>query len=295
MIKPDQPTAVQNLPRKPPSRMWYALSAVILLMSFGVFFGAILSKAEAVRDRIETMPRFVAPIEGGHVVDLAEPGHYIIYHENLGTLEGQAFDNPRRQVWPTMASPAMTCRITREGDGRSIEARLPGVDNPTQGKREVTTDLIPAYNTAGRQGHGVWVFDIDQPGRYRVELAYVPEINLDPDAIALPEALTREVQGTMTSAQGKAYEVARREAQERLALAGLEPVDVLIAVGQDPTDGSYFNLLGVRGAATVLAFGFTASAIIGLVTLMLRGGHVTPRGELNQVQRGLLTKKTDPS
>jgi len=271
-----------------PSRLWYALSTAILLISLGVFVAAIASKAAAVRERIEAMPRFVGPSVGGSVVELTEPGQYIVFHENQGSYDGKAYDTPRRQVWPTFASPSMTCTIVSESDGKPIEPRLPGVDNPVKDKREVNTDLVPAYDTAGRQGHGVWVFNIDQPGAYRVTLVYVPEVAMSVEDVQIPPVLTRDMQSGMTSEQGKAYEQQRRDAEEALELARLEPVDVLFAVGQDPSRGSYFNLIGIKGAATVFAFGFTASVIIALVTLMLRGGHVTPRGELSKAQRGLM-------
>lgn len=275
-------------PQRPiPSRGWYVLSAAILLVSVGVFVGVLISKTTAVRERIEAMPRFVGPSPGGSVVELTEPGQYIVYHENLGDYEGKTYDTPRRQVWPTIASPAMTCTIVDLASDSLVEVRLPGIDNPVKDKREVNTDLIPAYNTAGRQGHGVWVFNIDQPGKYRIELAYVPDVALSMEEVVVPAELTRDMQKTMTSEQGKQYEQDRRTALEKRELARLEPVDVLFAVGQDPTRGSFFNVIGLKGAATVLAFGFTASVIIGLVTLMLRGGHVTPRGELDAAQRGM--------
>ena len=274
-----------------PSRRWYALAAVLLLLSLGVFIGTLVAKSAAVQDRITNMPRLVGPNPQGSEVELTEPGQYIIYHENLGTLDGRAFDTPRRQVWPTFASPAMTCAVVDLATGKPVELRLPGHTDKPKDKREVNTDLVPAYDTAGRQGHGVWVFDVDRPGRYRVTLAYVPEVELTIEQIEVAPPLTKAMQAEMTSAQGKAYEEARRAAEEKRELARLEPVDVLIAVGRDPSRGAFFEVIGLKGAAAVLAFGFTASAIIALVTLMLRGGHVTRRGELAQAQRGVLGSK----
>ena len=60
---------------------------------------------------------------------------------------------------------------------------------------------------------------------------------------------------------------------------------MLFAVGPDPTCGSFFNVIGLKGAATVLAFGFTFAVLTSLVTLMLRSGHVIPRGEIEHVRR----------
>lgn len=271
-----------------PSRMWYALAAVLMLLSLGVFVGTLVAKSAAINGRITNMPRFVGPNPGGSVVELTEPGQFIVYHENLGTLDGRSFDTPRRQVWPTFASPAMTCEVVDLATGKPVELRLPGHTDKPKDKREVNSDLVPAYDTAGRQGHGVWVFDVDRPGRYRVTLAYVPEVELSIEQVEVPPPLTKAMQAEMISVDGKAYEQARRAAEEKRELARLEPVDVLMAVGQDPSRGAFFEVMGLKGAAAVLAFGFTAASLIALVTLMLRGGHVTRRGELTEAQRGLI-------
>jgi hypothetical protein len=278
----------QAAPASPhrPSRKWYLLASVIFVASFGVFAGTLVYKSSAVAERIESMPRLVGPTPGT-VVELDEPGQYVVYHENLGTFEGQSFDTPRRQVWPTLASPAMTCDVTEVASGRAVEVRLPGVTDVPKDKSEVNTDLVPAYDRAGRQGHGVWVFNIDQPGEYRITLEYVPEVALAIEDVEVAPPLTRDMQAQMRAEEGKAYEENRRAAEEMRELARLEPVDVLIAVGRDPSRGSFFEVFGLKGAATVFAFGFVASAIIALVTFMLRNGHVTRRGELDQVQRGI--------
>src|SRR5690606_7006136 len=134
-----------------------------------------------------------------------------------------------------------------------VELRLPGVGAVVD-KRVVTKDLIYTYDFAGRQGHGAWVFEADQPGDYRVVLQYVDAVRLEPDDVTVPPELTKAQMKTMTSAQGEAYEAKRRDAVERAALAHLEPVDVLFAVGPDPTAGGFFELIGLKGAATILAF-----------------------------------------
>lgn len=271
--------------RKRPSRYWYLLSAVVLLGSLVLFVVVLMSKSQALRERIEPLPRFVGPTaETGFVVRVDQPGKQNVFHENLGTLDGRVFDTPRRQVWTTFDAPAMHCEVVFVETDEPVEVRLPGVGESTD-KREVTKDLVVAYDFNGRQGHSAWVFDADKPGEYRIVLTYDQAVYLEPGDVAIPPELTKAQKREMVSEDGAAYEAARRDAIERAALAELEPVDVLFAVGPDPTLGSFFDVIGLKGAATVLAFGFTFAVLTSLVTLMLRSGHVTPRGEIGHARR----------
>ena len=279
-------------PRRVPSRRWYLLALVLMVGSVAVFAGAVISKAAYLADQIEPMPRFAAPTgETGFVVTIDTPGKQNLFYENRGTLGEQTFDTRRRQVWTTFDTPSMTCIVTHIRTGDRAEVRLPGVGETTD-KREVTKDLVYTYNFAERQGHSAWVFEADKPGDYQIVLQYKDAVWLEPGDITLPKKLTSAEQKEMLSGAGKAHEEARREAIEQAALAELEPVDVLFAVGPDPTRGGFFALVGLKGAATVLAFGFTFSILITLVTYMLRNGHVTPRGEMSEVKRGILNSRS---
>lgn len=281
----DSETAHDQPTRKIPSRLWYVLSAVVLIASVSLFVIVLDKKSKAMRDRIEPLPRFVGPTgEAGFIVTVAEPSKQNIFHENLGTLDGRAFDTPRRQVWTTFDAPAMHCVVTHADTGKAVEVRLPGVGEISD-KREVTKDLVITYDLGDRQGHSAWVFEATQPGDYRIVLTYDDAVLLEPGDVTIPPELTKAQKKEMVSGEGADYEAARRDAVERAALAELEPIDVLFAVGPDPTQGSYFNVIGLKGAATVLAFGFTFASLTSLVVLMLRGGHVTPRGEIEHIKR----------
>ncbi|MFN3168439.1 MAG: hypothetical protein ACE37H_15375 [Phycisphaeraceae bacterium] len=280
-----------QIERKKPSRRWYVLAAALLVSSVGVFVAVIVHKTSVMRDRIEPMPRFVAPTgEDGFVYTAESPGKVNIFYENRGAFDGRSFDTHRRQVWTTFDAPAMTCEVTHIDTGEAVEVRLPGVGEVAD-KRKTTEDLVFTYDFAGRQGHSAWVFDADEPGDYRVVLNYVDAVKREPGSVTVPPELTKAEKKKMTSEEGEAYEEARRDAVERAALAELEPVDVLFAVGPDPTAGSFFEVIGLKGAATVLAFGFTSSILISLVTFMLRTGNVTPRGELTDVRRGFSSEQ----
>jgi hypothetical protein len=290
MQKPTEQTETEP-PGNKPSRRWYLLAAALLVFSVGVFVGVIVHKTNVMRDRIEPMPRFVAPTgDEGFVYTAEAPGKVNIFYENRGVFEGRSFDTRRRQIWTTFDAPAMTCAVTRVDTGEAVDVRLPGVGEVVD-KRKPTEDFVFTYDFAGRQGHSAWVFEADEPGDYRIALKYVDAVKREPGSVTVPPELTRAQQKKMTSDEGAAYEAKRRDAVERAALAELEPIDVLFAVGPDPTAGGFFDVIGLKGAATVLAFGFTTSILISLVTFMLRTGNVTPRGELTNVQRGFSSEQ----
>lgn len=271
--------------RKRPSRVWYLVSAVVFLASLTVFVLTLRAKAVYLQDQLAPMPRFVGPTdEDGVVIAVDQVGKHNIYYENSGTLDGKAFDTPRRQVWTTFESPAMTCTVTRVDTGEPVTVHLPGQDE-VEKKSKTSENQIVAYDIAGMQGHSIWVFEADEPGAYRITLDYEPAVYLEPGDVEIPPELTKAQKKEMLSEDGEAYEAARRDALEKASLALLEPVDVLFAVGPDPTVRSFFNVIGLKGAATLLAFGFTFAALTSLVTLMLRGGHVTPRGDIESVKR----------
>lgn len=281
----DRQTPVNPAPRKRPSRVWYLVSAMMLLLSLAVFVLTLRSKASYLHSQIAPMPRFVGPTsDEGVVITLSQTGKHNIFYENKGTLDGKAFKTPRSQVWTTYQSPSMTCTVTHIETGKAIAVRLPG-QSALEEKSRVSQDQIVTYDLTGMQGHSVWVFDVEEAGDYRIALSYEDAVYLEPGSVEIPSELTDAEKKEMLSAEGIAHEASRREAVERNFLSQLEPIDVLFAVGPDPTRGSFFNVIGLKGAAAVLAFGFTFSALTALVTLMLRGGHVTPRGKIENVRR----------
>ena len=285
MNRMDSDPTTEQPERIRPSRVWYLISLMVLVASLGIFALALRDKLAYLHDQLEPMPRFVGPTgPTGVVVSLDQTGKHNIFYENLGSLYGKTYNTPRRQVWTTYEAPAMTCKVTRVETGEAIEVRLPGL-NEMESKSRTSEDQIVAYDIAGMQGHTAWVFDIDEPGDYRVDITYNEGVFLEPSDIEIPPELTKAEKKEMLEADGTIYEAQRRIAIEKAALAELEPIDVLFAVGPDPTRGSFFQVIGLKGAATLLAFGFTFAALASLVTLMLRGGHVTPRGEMGAVRR----------
>lgn len=295
--EPDREPQGENEPapaRRRPSRGWYGLALVILLVTGGVFAAVVVNGRAGAHRAVDQMPRFVGPTpEAGAVLDLAEPGDYIVYYENHGTLPAadgvpaRRFDTHRLQVWTTPTRPSMACTVTRAGEEQDVTVRLLGQTGDRPAEFDADRDVGVIYDLGDRQGAGVWTFRVDEPGAYRVHLAYLPDVYLDADAVEVPAALTRDEQSRMRFVDVQQHEEQRAEALGRSALAALEPVEVLFAVGPDPTGGSFFNVAGLKGAAALLAFGLTASTVIALVTLMLRTGQVTERGRMEDVRRGI--------
>lgn len=280
--------------RRLPSRGWYGLALAILLVTAGVFAAVVINGRAGAHRAVDRMPRFVGPTpDTGVVLDLDEPGDYVVYYENLGTLKGaddvadRAFDTHRLQVWTTPTRPSMACTVTREDGGETVAVRLLGQTGDRPAEFDVDRDVGVIYDLGDRQGAGIWTFRVAESGRYRFSVAYLPEVYLDAGSVEVPEALTRAEQSQMRFEDVQQHEEQRAQALGRSALAELEPVDVLFAVGPDPTGGSYFNVAGLKGAAALLAFGLTGSTVIALVTLMLRTGSVTERGTMENVRRGV--------
>ena len=279
-----------------PSRCGYFVAAAILVLSLSVFVLVVEQGRRSTRAAVEAMPRLVGPTGGGGVeLTLPEAGEYAVYYENLGTLPGRegegdrVFDTPRLQVWTTPTRASMSCSVTPVRDGVSqdpLDVRLLGQSGNVPATLDAGRDVAVIYDLEARQGAGVWTFTVAEPGPYRIAVSYLDAVDLDTGAVTVPEALTRGEQSQMRFEDVEQHEQQRAEAISSDALASLEPVDVLFAVGQDPTAGAYFNVLGLKGAATLLAFGLTASVVIALVTWMLRAGQVTRRGTMEDVQRG---------
>ncbi|MEM9414248.1 MAG: hypothetical protein AAGA29_02065 [Planctomycetota bacterium] len=262
---------------------------LILLVSAGVFVAAVMDGRSRSWSRIDSMQRFVGPTAGGSVVvELAEPGEYVVYYENLGTFEGRAFDTPRHQVWTTPTMPAMTCKVSPADAGDALHVRLLGQTGDAPAEFDKDRDVEVIYRRDDRQGAGVWTMQVPEAGRYRIDIAYLDAVALDPASIEVPDPLTRDEQSQTAFADAEQHEADRQLALARKAVASLEPVDVLFAIGRDPTAGGFFQVLGLRGAATVLAFGFTIASLMALVTLMLRTGQVTERGTMENVRRGMV-------
>lgn len=293
--------------RRRPSRKWYLLALAIVLVTAGVFVLTILGARRKSWAAIEAMPRWVAPTptaesnaaapgstsgepEHGVVIELPAAGDYVVYYESRGLFEGRLYDTPVHQVWTTPTLAAMTCAVAPADGGAPLTVRLLGQTGDTPGEMDADRDTSVIYRQDvedGRQGTGIWAVSVPAAGRYVVDIAYREPVYLTPEEVEVPPELTRDEQSQMRFEDVERYEQERAEQLAKLALASLEPTDVLFAIGPDPTAGSYFNVAGLKGAATLLAFGLTAGAIIALVTLMLRTGSVTERGTMENVRRGI--------
>lgn len=249
-----------SAPPKRQSKRAYVLALLILVLSAGVFAGSIMLEDRRLNTAIDGLHRFIGP--GVTELDLDEAGTLLVFYENRSEHAGQAYDTPRRLVWPFQDTRAMTLRVTEMATGEAMEARDP--------------ERIVVLDRSGREGKAVWQFTAPSAGRYRVETAWREESPLaiyrDPEAFdSAREAWVQARQAehdALQLAEGSeaaTFDPAAVPFPGRL-LREFAPQPVVLSVGPDPVGFAYFQVIGLKGGATVLALGFTASVLIVLLT-----------------------------
>ena len=133
-----------------PSRRWYGLAAVLLLVGVSAFVASLgIARAE-VQERLGEMVRVGMP--GTAEVPLPGAGRYLVYYERTGELDGERFDTEDR-------FPALP----------KMNVDLYGPLIGTSGRRV----LIRSSSTEAQMfndGHASseWEFESPGPGTYRL-------------------------------------------------------------------------------------------------------------------------------
>ncbi|MEM1211342.1 MAG: hypothetical protein AAGI68_03495 [Planctomycetota bacterium] len=267
-----------------PGRRWYAAAVLMVLVTGGVFAYAVWAKQRVMLERVEGFSRFVVTLDGGvGEVEVAEPGTYTVFYENIGDFEAQRFDTPRRLVWPFQDEIALRVAVTgpggeaveqlalssvRQEDGRTLQGDVDREDGS-----ELTGRARPAviYQTrgavggedgagaAGRAGLGFYQFDAPVAGVYRVEVGWKGEAEF-----AVPIYRTVEERDAAKAAAGDG-------AFQGRVMGDFERQPVLLAVGKGPvSEDVLFDIFGLKGAASLLAFAFTGAAVMVVVTWVRR-------------------------
>jgi hypothetical protein len=79
--------------RRRPSRGWYGIALVVMLVGVAAFVASVKVAQEKVADRLSQMQRFVAP--GSTTLTFDRPGRYLVYYEKVGEFDGRSFDTTR--------------------------------------------------------------------------------------------------------------------------------------------------------------------------------------------------------
>jgi len=128
-----------------PSRGWYVVAAVILIAAVA---GAVAIVVSRIGNVGAGLVQIVVP--GGADLDLQQPGSYTIFHERTSTVAGRIY------TAPSISGLRVTVRSVAAG--RDIAVKRPGGSS--------------RYDFGGRSGTSVLAFDVDAPGRYRLDAAY---------------------------------------------------------------------------------------------------------------------------
>lgn len=213
------PAAATDTPeRAKPSRGWYGVAFVLLLIGVAAFTASLNVAKARVAVSLDQLQHFVAP--GTAELQIDTPGDYLIYYEKIGEFDGKTFDTAER--FPEL--PKMEVDVVHQATDRYLVVQR-ATDTGTQMYRggaansefgfTVTPELIADGNDV-----------------FKITLTHVNEID------------------------------------DRLLMAVGPPV---------VSDGLFSDWRGPFGGAAVLAFAFTFSALIVLLTWVLRNGSITRR------------------
>lgn len=217
MSTPEESSVSVATTRKP-SRGWYGLAFVLLLVGTAAFTASLNVAKTRVAESMGRLQHFVAP--GTASIEIDRAGDYLIYYEKVGSFEGRAFDTTAR--FPEL--PKMRVRVRRVS-----------VDNDLPIERAVNTGTQMYRGGAANSEFG-----------FRVAPEWVAQ---GPETFEI--TLTHE-----------------NDIDDRLLMAVGPPV-----VGE----GLFTDWRGPFGGAAVLAFTFTAAALIVLLVWLLRHDKLTRR------------------
>lgn len=125
-----------------PGRFWYAAAALILL-SGAATTGVLVFRT--VTTFTDGMTQMLAP--GSEMLELEEPGKYVIYHEHRSVFGGRTYSAQK-------VPKGLACSVSSERTGEALEVR---------GATSNTT-----YSFGSREGVSLFEFSIVSPGTYEL-------------------------------------------------------------------------------------------------------------------------------
>lgn len=87
---PAAPPSPPPAERRVPSRGWYGLSFVLMIIGVAAFTASLNAARSEVANRLDAMQRFVVP--GSVALHFDRPGRYLVYYEKIGAFDGEDFD-----------------------------------------------------------------------------------------------------------------------------------------------------------------------------------------------------------
>ena len=130
-----------------PSRIFYGVSVFILIIGIVLFAFLLVNGIHSIIDTIDT--RFVIP--GSEVIELKEPGDYVIFYEYRSVVNGKHYNTAKEP------SNGLTCSLKDINTGEFIKLSSPTNYN---------------YSAFGYSGISLYKFSIDKPGKYELQGSY---------------------------------------------------------------------------------------------------------------------------
>lgn len=152
-----------------PSRAGYLGGCLVMALGAMVSVAAILVMLPAAFSVLTSLE-----MPGSHEVAFEEPGSYYLYYERRGVVNGRVYagDGSFSGIWLTVHRP----------DGTEVLVEPPG--------------SAMSYQTGERAGEAIAVFEIDEPGTYRVGARY-DEPGGDPVLMAVGPSILSAMLGAM--------------------------------------------------------------------------------------------------
>jgi hypothetical protein len=129
-----------------PGRKWYAIAALVFLLGMA-FFGVFLFTR--LKDLTGGLQQVVVPGEAELVLE--KPGSYTIFHEHESVVGGRYYSSPDEV-------PGLKVEVVSSETGEPVSLDAPGAST--------------SYSLGGRSGVSIFVFEIDQPGTYRLSAGF---------------------------------------------------------------------------------------------------------------------------
>lgn len=114
-MNPTTPPAATDLSSRPkPSRGWYGLALVLMVVGVFTFTASLNVAKERVAQTLGQLQQFTAP--GSVDLEFEQPGEYLIYYEKVGQFNGQSYDTSER--FPEL--PKMDVDVVQKATGRYL-------------------------------------------------------------------------------------------------------------------------------------------------------------------------------
>ncbi len=111
------PHAPGTATRSKPSRGWYGLALVLMIIGVAAFAASLSLAQSQVAAAVNAMQRIIAP--GSAEMTFDQPGDYLVYYEKVGTFNGQDFDTTA----VFRETPALDIDLQHQATGEYVNVR----------------------------------------------------------------------------------------------------------------------------------------------------------------------------